>query len=172
MTENSTNHETNQENLLNNLKNTYLFNIFNESELLKILSFCEQHLIPGQTILFEEGDIPDHFYIIISGRVKVYQTVRAKESIVLSILEQGDFFGEMSLLDSFPRSATARTEIETCLLSMSFDNFDELMNTNKNIGIKWLWTFCRILSARLRDTNEKYKILLARKHENHGDAPA
>ncbi|MBN2383810.1 cyclic nucleotide-binding domain-containing protein [bacterium] len=146
--------------LLNHLKNTYLFNIFNESELLTIISFCEEYTIPAQTIMFEEGDIPDHFYIITSGRVRVYQTIRDKENITISLLEQGDYFGEMSLLDGFPRSATACTESETELLSMSFARFDELMQKYKNIGIKWLWTFCRILSARLRDTNEKYKSLL------------
>lgn len=152
--------EMHHDEILNKLKNTYLFNIFTENELSRILEYCDHNTVPELTTLFEEGDIPDYFYIIISGQVTVYQTTRMKEKIILARLEQGDFFGEMSLLDSFPRSATAKTDTETFLLSMSFDVFDDMMNKDNNLGIKWLWTFCRILSSRLRDTNEKYKQLL------------
>ncbi|MFC1851036.1 Crp/Fnr family transcriptional regulator [candidate division CSSED10-310 bacterium] len=149
-----------QDQMLSMLKNTYLFNIFSSEELVDILMMCDHETRTAGYIVFEEGDIPDRFYIIITGKVTVYQSIPGKKNVILAELQGGDFFGEMSLLDSFPRSATSKVEEDSFLLSMTFDNFNELMNQEKNVGIKWLWTFCRILSSRLRDTNEKYKQLL------------
>lgn len=148
--------------VLHMLKNTYLFNIFIESELESIIDYCEEEKFQEGETIFEEGDRPQKFYILIAGEVSIFQTIPGKKTFELARLQEGDFFGEMSLLDGFPRSATTKSIKDTVLLSMSFERFDELMNQNKDVGLKWLWTFCRVLSSRLRDTNEKYKMLMAK----------
>ena len=63
----------------------------------------EKH-VPKGTVVLTEGDVGDSLFTIVSGRVKVYIGDEDGREIILKILGPGDFFGEMSLIDSQPRS--------------------------------------------------------------------
>ena len=90
----------------------------------------------------------DCAYIIESGRVQVSKTLSNGEEQVIGILEQNDIFGEMSLIDSLPRSATVLA-LEDCTISvMTQETFNNLAQHNPEA----LMPILKVLAKRLRAT--------------------
>jgi PPM family protein phosphatase len=105
----------------------------------------ENHFQLGQ-IIVTQGTPGQAFYLITSGRVEIL-----RDGVSLGAFGPGDFFGEMSLLDSAPRSATIRAiEPTSCLMLSSWD-FKALLERHPSIAVKLL----EVLSRRLRATDER-----------------
>ncbi|MDW8361828.1 MAG: cyclic nucleotide-binding domain-containing protein [Myxococcales bacterium] len=118
----------------------------------------EQSYRAGQ-IVFREGDIGGPLYLIREGRVRISRTVAGMGEEALAILGPGDAFGEMSLIEDVPRSADAIAHEACKLLVIERDPFEDLLLLHKDLAYEILWNFVRILSARLRETNEKMTFL-------------
>lgn len=103
----------------------------------------------GSTI-FEENSIGKEMYIILSGQVKV---IKEKDSVetTLATLEEGEFFGEMSLFDNFPRSATVMAIGDVKLLEINQKDFLRKISKDPSIAFRML----EIMSQRIRQTDEK-----------------
>ncbi len=100
------------------------------------------------TEIIKEGTSSDCAYIIESGRVQVSKTLSNGEEKVIGILEQNDIFGEMSLIDSLPRSATVLA-LEDCTISvMTQETFNNLAQHNPEA----LMPILKVLAKRLRST--------------------
>lgn len=99
--------------------------------------------------IFHEGDLGTEMYIIHEGKVEILNQVGGKE-VVLAVLERGDFFGEMSVLEDLPRAASARALSNTRLLQINGSTFDQLLRDNPEIAVRMM----RKLSRRLRETDE------------------
>ncbi|WP_243401675.1 cyclic nucleotide-binding domain-containing protein, partial [Leptospira ellisii] len=101
---------------------------------------------PNQ-IIFCENEPGNNFYLIQSGKVKIVKTVpnpTKKEDYLiktLDILEQGDIFGEMAILEEQPRSATAIAISEVKVLNFNRANFELLMTKNPMLALKILTIF-------------------------------
>jgi CRP-like cAMP-binding protein len=79
----------------------------------------------------------------------------------LAILETGQYFGEMSLIEDSPRSADAIAHTPCKVVEIPRDSLDQLMFTDKELAYVLLWTFVRTLSERLRETNDKIRAFFA-----------
>ena len=100
------------------------------------------------TKIIEEGTLSDCAYIIESGRVQVSKTLSNGKEQIIGILEENDIFGEMSLIDSLPRSATVLA-LEDCTISvMTQETFNHLAQHNPQS----LMPMLRVLAKRLRST--------------------
>lgn len=106
-------------------------------------------------IIFCEYEPGNDFYMILSGQVKILKTV-GNSIKTLDIINSGDIFGEMSLLDSQPRSATAVAVTEVRSLNFNRENFDYLMKKTPQIGFKLLTLF----STRIYDQKRRLQILM------------
>jgi CRP-like cAMP-binding protein len=114
-------------------------------------------------VLFREGDAGDEMYILQSGRVAIKKKVEDGET-VLAVLEKGDFFGEMAMLERLPRSATAEVVEAGDLVVISGDMFGDMIKANPEIAVRML----RKQSIRLRDTNRQLEQAL----KGQPDVPA
>jgi CRP-like cAMP-binding protein len=101
----------------------------------------------GQFI-FREGDAGNEMYIIESGLVEILRNVRGSEPI--AVLEPGDFFGEMAILEDQPRFAAARAKGNCRLLKIDREAFAELLQQNFEIAVRIM----RKLAMRLRRTEQ------------------
>ncbi len=102
-------------------------------------------------VLFAEGDPPDALYLVLSGRIAIAMSseVDQRESVV-ALMEEGDLFGEMGLLDDGPRSAMARALETTDVFEVPFEPVREMFNADPRL----LWNVTRLLATRLRVMDE------------------
>ena len=113
------------------------------------------HFDNGQ-VLFHEGDDGDDMYIIQSGRVAIKKKVKDGDT-TLAVLEKGDFFGEMAILERLPRSASAEVVEEGDLIVISGEMFGDMIKANPEIAVRML----RKQSIRLRETNKQLESVMA-----------
>ncbi|HXX70074.1 MAG TPA: cyclic nucleotide-binding domain-containing protein [Polyangiaceae bacterium] len=111
------------------------------------------------TKIFQYGDVGDKLFIILEGKIRISREIAGVGEEALAVLGQGEVFGEMSLVDEFPRSADARVHERCRLLVMSKEEFDNLLFVHKDLAYEVLWNCVRTLSARLRETNDKLTFL-------------
>jgi Cyclic nucleotide-binding domain/FHA domain len=109
---------------------------------------------PGD-LVFREGELGTEMYIIHEGQVEILNGVQGEEHL-LAVLEKGDFFGEMALLEDRPRAATARALTEARLLRINGSTFDQMLRDNPEIAVRMM----RKLSRRLRETDDLLKAAL------------
>jgi hypothetical protein len=112
--------------------------------------------------VFREGDLGTEMYIISEGKVEILNRLGDQDR-VLAVLEKGDFFGEMSVLEDLPRAASARALTDTRLLQINGSTFDQMLQSNPEIAVRMM----RKLSRRLRETDE----LLKTSFGSRGGAP-
>lgn len=119
---------------------------------------------PGQ-IIFCEYEPGDSFYLIQSGRVKIVKIFGSIEKTI-DILQPGEFFGEMALLENAPRSASIIALEECRLLEFNRDNFEVLMTGNPQMALKLLALFAK----RIYDQKRRFSILtLSDEHARAAD---
>lgn len=105
---------------------------------------------PADTVVCVEGELEHTFYVIETGLVSVSRRLADDSEQVLGILRDGQFFGEMGLLDDVPRAATIRTLTTSTLIELSEDTFDAVVQRNPNVAV----TLLRGITRSLRDTDK------------------
>jgi len=111
------------------------------------------------TRIFQYGDPGDKLFIILEGKVRISREVSGMGEEALAVLGAGEVFGEMALLDESPRSAGAIAHERCRLLVITKDAFDDLLFLHKSLAYEVLWSCVRVLSGRLRETNDKLTFL-------------
>ncbi len=109
--------------------------------------------------IFKYGDPGDKLYFVASGKVRISRDVGALGEEALAVLGSGEVFGEMALLDESLRSAGALAHEACTLLVITKDSFDDLLYLHKDLAYEVLWSCVRMLTSRLRDTNDKLTFL-------------
>jgi CRP/FNR family cyclic AMP-dependent transcriptional regulator len=133
------------------LQNVPLFQDLSVSELESIAPlFVERHFKKG-TILFFEADLGEEFFLIQAGVVKIYRIDYAKE-IILALFCDGDFFGEMSLIQKgLTRSATAETLETSVIYTLVRSEFYQFLERSPKLSLRLL----EVTMERLRRANEQ-----------------
>ncbi len=120
--------------ILTILSNIPVFNGLDDSELEEIVPLLEPQVYPPDVQIIEEGSTGDSMFIIKKGTVNVSKSENSNEKVNLGNIYSGSYFGELSLIDNLPRSATVRTVDETEIFCLNKSNFDNLLSTNKKIA--------------------------------------
>ncbi len=137
------------------LRSIPLFKDVNDDDLRVMEAVAiEKHVPKGQVVL-TEGEVGDSLYTIASGRVKVFIGDEDGREVILKILGPGDFFGEMSLIDSQPRSASVSTLEASVFRVLSHQDFEMCLERAPRIGS----TVMQALAKRLRDADRKISTL-------------
>jgi CRP-like cAMP-binding protein len=105
---------------------------------------------PPGTVIFNAGDKGDSFYVIKKGTVSVFITAPdSDDKVILSNLNEGDYFGEMALLTGEPRSASVETDTEVSLICLEKKGFEQLLEKDPKISI----SISHMISQRLMQAN-------------------
>ena len=134
---------------------TVLFSVLSPEDLNLICECGAAKTYPKHSIVINEGDLSDTLYIIRHGKVKVYVSEADGREVTLSILGPGEFFGELSLIDEAPRSASVVTLESTSLSLISKAAFQQCIKEHAEIAIKLLHVLCQ----RIRSLTESVKKL-------------
>ncbi len=109
------------------LKLIPLFKDLDLPRLKRISESLVSEYFPRDRLVFEKGDYGDKFYIIVNGQVEIADIEGDPNPGEAKVLESGDFFGELALLDQAARNASARTLMPTLLLSLTQQEFQKLL---------------------------------------------
>jgi CRP/FNR family cyclic AMP-dependent transcriptional regulator len=131
------------------LKKIPLFVSFSEGDLRNLAGLLRWKSIEKGETLFRQGDEGTALYVIMQGRIKISLSKRM-EKMTLAVLGQGEFLGEMALLDGQPRSADAVALEDSHLYALNRKDFLSFL-FNNNIAVH---AILRSLSARLRKTDD------------------
>lgn len=136
------------------LKNVSLFADVPEAYLEQLEKLSVTRTYPKNTILVTEGDESNHLYIIKKGKVSVFLTGDDGRQVILNLMTEGEYFGELSLLDGEPRSASVMTVSPCEFIAISRASFQDLLKNNQEFAqfmICELTKRIRILTESVRD---------------------
>ena len=136
-----------------------LFSGLPQGHLRRVVDIgVEEQYRTGATI-FPEGGPGDKFYLIVEGAVRISRFVPGMGEEALAVVRAGNYFGEMSLIDDAPRSATAVCHERCRLFVVHRRDLEDLLFVDRDLAYELLWNWVRTLSRRLRSTNDKMTFL-------------
>jgi CRP-like cAMP-binding protein len=133
------------------LRRIPLFSAVSDADLDSIASLLIERRFPKNKTIVEEGVSGDYMYVLREGQVKVTKLSSDGREKILELLEAGDFFGEMSLLDSAPRSASVKALVESRVLALSRNDFLSLLRRSPDLAM----AVVQELTRRLRQVDEQ-----------------
>ncbi len=144
------------------LKNVNIFKSLPDADIKKIEKVCVEKTFEPGDVIIEEGAIGRHFYIIIAGAVEISKNYNSKNQDTLAIFKDGMSFGELALIDDFPRSATVVAQKRTTLLIIERKDFHRVVKGSINIAFSMM----KYLSAMIRERTDAFVESLQERNRN------
>jgi CRP/FNR family transcriptional regulator, cyclic AMP receptor protein len=143
-------------------KKISLFQDLSDQEIKEVLQLVVPRTFPAGSVIIREGEAGDSMFIMVSGEVEITKRLGVvldeetpNERIIIRLkAEEGVCFGEMSLLENEPRSATVTALTECRLMEMGREVFMKIIRQNSDMGCKILLRLAQSLSKYLRKTNQ------------------
>ena len=148
------------------IRSVPLFASLDDEAAVDLRNLLSDKMVPQNTRLFRQGDIGDAMYLIESGRVRISIHDDDEQELTLTELAQGDFFGEMSIIDGRQRSADAHVIEDARLAVLSRDAFLSFVRTNPDVALEML----SALTDRLRRTDELLRSRVSRNVNEEAEA--
>ena len=137
------------------LRRVPLFSGLNPGQLELLTIGSARRSYPRGRTIVSEGEPSQSMYILLAGRAKVQRSDSEGKEVILAVLGSGEFFGEMSLIDDAPRSASVVT-LETCeFMAVSKDAFKAMLQQSPEVSMALM----RGLVRRLREADQKIETL-------------
>ena len=136
------------------LRQVPVFEDLGPKELAEIEKLVHHRTYKPDEYVFRRNAPGEGLYLILQGKVDILsETEEGKQNLVAS-LKEGDFFGDLSLLDREPRSANAVSTDHSELLGFFRPDLTGLLKRKPSLGAKILFNLARVIGERLRKTNE------------------
>ncbi len=143
--------------LFNAIKNSEIFSGLTDEEIEEIAGICNEKTYDNETIIFEEKSTGSEMYILCRGKVDIQTNIGLDtELATVHVIKEGEIFGELSLIDRAPRSATANAAGDAQVFILELNEFEKLVESNYRIGYVIMKNIAQIVSTRLRERIVKY----------------
>ena len=137
------------------LRRVPLLSSLNDQQIEALAAGSTRRNFPKGRTIVSEGEPSQSLYILLSGRAKVQRSDSEGKEVILAVLGSGDFFGEMSLIDDAPRSASVIT-LESCdFMSIAKDSFKSMLMQSNEMCLAVM----KGMVARLREADQKIETL-------------
>lgn len=143
------------------LRNVTIFKDLDAGELARVSEVCREQTFGAGEHIFREGESGNRLYLIVEGEVRISREVPGSGEEALAVLKAGAMFGEMAVFDRSERSTDAIANGTVKLITISRSDFELLLDFNRELAFKVHWAVVRMLSHRLRSTNDSLKTFLA-----------
>jgi CRP/FNR family transcriptional regulator, cyclic AMP receptor protein len=134
------------------------FKSFDGTDLEAMGSVGEEKSVKKDELVFDEDSKGDSMYVLKSGSVKILKKVKNQENTI-AVLNPGEFFGEMALLDGLPRSAAVRATGDCELFMISLEGYQRLRREKPHTALKLMDIIIKVLSNRLRQANKNLEVI-------------
>lgn len=140
----------------------FLLQDLEDPEIEQVLKHTQPRRFFAGEVIIQEGKPGDSVYIMVSGEVEITKQLTLvldedtpKERVITRLkAEDGVYFGEMSLLEDAPRSATVTASTDGLLLELFQKDFLDLIHHNPSMGVKLVLRLAQLLSRHLRKSNQ------------------
>jgi CRP-like cAMP-binding protein len=129
------------------------FEQFEQKEIEVLADHMKAYRAKKGVTIFHEGERNSYLCILVTGKVGVFKEDEHREVKLLTSIMPGKIFGEISLIDDFPYSASIVAETEATLLLMSRGSFRQCVDINPVLGVRLLRLITTMLCQRLRSTS-------------------
>jgi len=126
-----------------------------DEQLQQFSRYMEAEKIPQWSEVVKQGDRGEAMYLILQGELRVRIHVGGRETI-LTTLTVGEFFGDISLFDQGPRSADVVANVDSIVVKISADSFEQLAKEAPEIATPFLLAIGKTLTARIRADNKRF----------------
>ncbi len=137
------------------LKNVPIFDNLSDDELEAIRSCAVTRNFPKSSVIINEGDSSDSLYIIVKGRVTIYLSDENGKEVILNSQSEGDYFGELALVDDDKRSASVVTAEKSTFLVISKSDFKKVLSAHPGLAFNLI----RGLTHRVRSLTDNVRSL-------------
>ncbi|HSR67078.1 MAG TPA: Crp/Fnr family transcriptional regulator [Acidobacteriota bacterium] len=137
------------------LRRVGLFAQLTDEELEQVGSYFREKRYKRNEIIFFEEDTGHYFYVVKKGRVKVSRLLPSGKEMILAFHEDGEYFGEMALVDGGTTPATVTAVVNTTIFSLGAVRFRQLLNENTKVNDALL----KMLCSRCRDAWSQIEVL-------------
>jgi uncharacterized membrane protein len=148
------------------LRSVPLFASLDDEAARRLRNLMSVREAPPGTLLFKMGDPGDAMYLIEAGQVRIYIHDGDGENLMLAELRDGDFFGEMAIIDGKPRSANAAVVEQACLAVLAREDFLRFVRGNPDVALEMV----SAISERLRRTDELLRQRVSRNVNEEDEA--
>lgn len=148
-----------------------VFEDFTDKEVLTISKFSEKRYFQRDEIVFKENSQDASLYVVLKGQLEALAHTSDNKKISLSLIDEGEVFGELSFLDGKVRSATILAVSDVELLQITRNDFENLRLEHPDIASKLIMDLARVVSLRLRNA-DKFIVDIFQLINNNGDESA
>lgn len=139
------------------LARSAIFQDLDADEIEAVAKICSMQGFRLGAYVFREGDAGDRLYLIAKGAVRISRHLPGTGEEAITVLKQGACFGEMAVFDPSVRSTDAIVDSRCDLITIERTDFEALLESNPQLAYKVLRSVIRLLSSRLRATNDNLK---------------
>jgi CRP-like cAMP-binding protein len=145
---------------LTDLTSSPIFKGMASKEIEYLSSIFTLNQLPEGKTVFVENMPGESFYLIKQGTIKISQMLAEIDEVDLIILDAGDVFGEMAVIDGGNRTVTAKITKNAILYSLSRRDFNTLVSEKPRLGLQLTLNIVRIFTARIRNAKNDYRTML------------
>jgi len=142
-----------QEAICSMLQTAKVFEGFTQPECAYFAKHMRAYQVPADGTIYHEGERDGYFSVLIEGRIAVYKEDSDDQVKFLNTIQPGSIFGEISVIDNRPTSASLIAETDVVIVDMSRESFQQCVSENPTFGVHLLNLVARILCARLRSVS-------------------
>lgn len=127
-----------------------VLNVLSDEELDRLIPLLTERSFRPRQVLFSAGDPAERVYLLLKGRVKIYQVAENGKEIILDVVTKGGVVGDMAIVEDGERTACAQAIDETVAVSISWEDFSHLMQQSPKLGFAMMELMARRLAGMQR----------------------
>lgn len=127
-----------------------VLNVLSDEELEKLIPMLTERNFRPRQVLFSAGDPAERVYLILKGRIKIYQVAENGKEIILDVVGKGGVVGDMAIVEDGERTACAAAIDETVAVSITWEDFSHLLQQSPKLGFAMMELMARRLAGMQR----------------------
>ena len=135
------------------LRSSAIFSSLNDDELSELANLSIEHSFMQNEFIFWDGDVPEWFYIVAEGKVKVFKHSSLGKEFIIAFFGPGEMFGEVAVFENKPYPASAQAVTETKVVGIKKGDFLSFLANRPQIALKII----SVLGERLRDAQSRLR---------------
>jgi len=127
-----------------------VLSVLSDEELERLIPMLAERSFRPRQVLFQAGDPPERVYLLLKGRVKIYQVAENGKEIILDVVGKGGVVGDMAIVEDNERIACAAAIDDTVAVSISWEDFSHLLQQSPKLGFAMMELMARRLAGMQR----------------------